>query len=181
MKTVTITLIAVGAVLLIAAVVVVPGRLRESSRVAATARFRDSAIAEVTRLTADLSAVSNQVATMAKQTDEEDRWLSPHLVVMQSGEWLAFASKCSKEDPKIRDTFVCRASDGRWYESSFHFCKGVIVLRMEGQPQDLQSFIRDHKLSELQGRPNHALQRTAASRLGFNRAVSWPPSLSFGR
>ena len=29
--------------------------------------------------------------------------------------------------------------------------------------------------------PNHALQRTAASRLGFNRAVSWPPSLSSGR
>lgn len=29
--------------------------------------------------------------------------------------------------------------------------------------------------------PNHALQRTAASRLGFNRAVSWPPSLSLGR
>ena len=29
--------------------------------------------------------------------------------------------------------------------------------------------------------PNHALQRTAASRLGFNRAVSWPPSLSLIR
>ena len=28
--------------------------------------------------------------------------------------------------------------------------------------------------------PNHALQRTAASCLGFNRAVSWPPSLSLG-
>ena len=30
-------------------------------------------------------------------------------------------------------------------------------------------------------RPNHALQRTAASRRGCNRRVSWPPSLSLGR
>ena len=29
--------------------------------------------------------------------------------------------------------------------------------------------------------PNHALQRTAASRLGFNRDPSQPPSLSLGR
>jgi hypothetical protein len=29
--------------------------------------------------------------------------------------------------------------------------------------------------------PNHALQRMAASRRGFIRAVSWPPSLSLIR
>jgi len=28
---------------------------------------------------------------------------------------------------------------------------------------------------------NHALQRTAAGRRGYNRRVSWPPSLSLGR
>ena len=28
---------------------------------------------------------------------------------------------------------------------------------------------------------NHALQRTAAGRRGFNRRASWPPSLSLGR
>jgi hypothetical protein len=30
-------------------------------------------------------------------------------------------------------------------------------------------------------RPNQALQRTAAGRLGCNRRVSWSPSLSLGR
>jgi len=29
--------------------------------------------------------------------------------------------------------------------------------------------------------PNHALQRTGASRRGCNRRPSWPPSLSLGR
>ncbi len=156
MKVTTIALIAVGGVLGVAAAVFIPGRLHQSARDAATARFRDTAIAEVTRLTADLSAVTNQVAAMAKQTEEEDKWLSQHIIVMKSGEWVVFVSKCSKEDPKIRDTFVCRASDGRSYESSFHFCKGVIVLRMEGQPEHLRSFITDHKLTPLQGRPNRA-------------------------
>jgi hypothetical protein len=29
--------------------------------------------------------------------------------------------------------------------------------------------------------PNHALQRTAASRRGCKRRATWPPSLSLGR
>lgn len=72
---------------------------------------------------------------------------------MKTGEWVAFFNKCSKEDPTIRDTFVCRASDGNWYESTFHFCKDVIVLRMEGQPDDLQSFIRNYELTLFSGAP----------------------------
>jgi len=35
--------------------------------------------------------------------------------------------------------------------------------------------------SEANGTPNHALQRTAASRSRSNRRASWPPLLSFGR
>jgi len=35
--------------------------------------------------------------------------------------------------------------------------------------------------TEIKGWPNHALQRTAASRCCSNRRASWPPSLSLGR
>ena len=140
----------VVAVIVIAAVLLsVPGWLRESATVSATGRFKQAAVVEVKRLTTDLSGITNQIAAMVAQTGEDDKWLSKHLILMKSGEWVAFVSKCHKEDHKIRDTFVCYASDGRWYESSFHFCKSVFVLRMEGQPLDLATFIVDHKLNEL--------------------------------
>ena len=149
MKAKTIALIAVGGVLALLAAVFIAGRLRHASRDTATARFKELAIAEITKLAADPNATSNQVVSMARLTDEEDRWFSPHLIAMKNGEWVVYSNKCNKEDPGIRDTFVCRASDGKWYESTFHFCKGAIVLRMEGQPDDLRSFATRYKLTPL--------------------------------
>ncbi len=149
MKAKTIASITVGGVLVLLAAVFVAGRLRHQSRDTATIRFKEHAIAEIARLAADLNEASNQVVSMARLTNEEDRWFSPHLIAMKNGEWVAYSNKCNKEDPRIRDTFVCRASDGRWYESTFHFCKGAIVLRMDGQPDDLRSFVTNYKLTQL--------------------------------
>ena len=153
MKARTIALLAVIGVVVLLAVVFMGGRLRRASKDTATARFREHAIAEVARLAADLNATSNQIVSMVALTDEEDRWFSPHLIAMKNGEWVVYLNKCNKEDPAIRDTFVCRASDGCWYESTFHFCKGAIVLRMEGQPDDLRSFADAYKLTPLSVAP----------------------------
>jgi len=165
MKAVTLTIAITGIMVAGVMALVIASRVRQSSMDTATRSFRDGSITEITRLTADAQSVSNRVASMARQSDEEDRWFSEHIIVMKTGEWVVYVSKCSKEDPRIRDTFVCRASDGGWYESTFHFCIGAIVLRMEGQPADLRAFITQYRLSPLPGQPNTVLKHPTAALL----------------
>jgi hypothetical protein len=98
-----------------------------------------------------------------EQTSDSDGWLSERIIVMENGEWLAYTNVCQKEDSRIRDLFLARGSDGRWYFSTFHFCKQMIVLRMEEQSTNLLGFAETYYLRSFDGRSDECLQKT------------WPP------
>jgi hypothetical protein len=84
--------------------------------------------------------------------------------VTRNGEWLAYTNVCRKEDRHIHDLFLARGSDGRWYYSTYHFCIGMIVLRMEEQqPEDLAGFAKTYFLRTFDGQSDDCLQKT------------WPP------
>ena len=89
--------------------------------------------------------------------------LTENLILATNGDWIVWASKCSKEDRRIHDIFVGRASDGKWYYSTFHFCNGKIVLMMEEQPANLGAFIQAYSLREFDGQSDECLGKT------------WPP------
>jgi hypothetical protein len=44
---------------------------------------------------------------------ESERWFSENMILATNGDWIVCASKCSKEDWKIHDIFIGRASDGK--------------------------------------------------------------------
>jgi len=82
---------------------------------------------------------------------------------MRNGDWLAYANICQKEDHRIRDLFLGRGSDGRWYYSTYHFCIGMVVLKMEEQSDDLAGFAKTYYLRPFDGHSDKCLQET------------WPP------
>jgi hypothetical protein len=120
---------------------------------------------------ADREWVTSEISSLkAKQTvpgQEHEAWLSPHLILMENGEWIAYASMCSKEDGRIHDIFIGRGSDGKWYYSTYHFCRQMIVLMMhsgmEGQRETLKGFAQMYHLREFDGRSDECLGKT------------WPP------
>ena len=79
---------------------------------------------------------------------------------MKNGDWIAYASRCSKEDWRIRDIFIGRATDGKWYYSTFHFCRGMLTLRVEDRPESLDKFITAYSLREFDGRSDECLKKT---------------------
>lgn len=79
---------------------------------------------------------------------------------MRNGDWLAYANICHKQDGRIRDLFLGRGSDGRWYYSTFHFCNQMIVLKMEEQSTNLVEFAKTYYLREFDGRSDECLQKT---------------------
>lgn len=125
--------------------------------------WKDKSLTELLDVVADPVAVSNGVWQL-KRADNGDEdsgwWISDRLLLMQDGDWLAYANICQKQDGRIRDLFLARGSNGSWYYSTYHFCKGMIVLRMDGQPKDLPTFIERYYLRPFDGHSEECLQTT---------------------
>jgi hypothetical protein len=157
-----------GLVLVLVAAIIAPV-VQNRDRLHAKARkqWKESAIAEVARRTADSNWLASEARTLKKTAETEsdsDSWLSDHLMLMKNGEWIAYASKCSKEDGRIRDIFIGRGSDGEWYYSTYHFCIGMVVLRMaDEQPESLAKFVETYSLRDFDARSDECLEKT------------WPP------
>ncbi len=110
--------------------------------------WKDNAIRSVERKAADTAWVTNQVATLKDRItgagDIEGNWIADELLLMQNVDWIAYSSKCRKEDWRIHDIFIGRASDGKWYYSTYHFCITTSSLRGSEQPPNLVRFISDY-------------------------------------
>lgn len=159
-------LIAGGCVVLVAlAITAVAIRYMPSS--SARREWKDRAIADISTRVANSAWVSNELAHLKTRGDnhpsDSDGWLSERLIVMRNGDWLAYANLCQKQDSRIRDLFLGRGSDGRWYYSTYHFCKGMVVLKMEEQSDDLAGFAKTYYLRQFDGHSDECLQKT------------WPP------
>jgi hypothetical protein len=125
--------------------------------------WKNEAVAEVARLSADGAWISEQTAAVKKQTAEmphQNAWVGSQIVVMGNGEWVVFKNECVHHHQLLGDIFIGKASNGRWYYSSFHFCCDMIVPRMEGQPADLRTFITDYCLREFDGKSDEAINQT---------------------
>jgi hypothetical protein len=141
-----------------------PPSLNSSARRA----WKERSIADITTRIADASWPTNEFAHLKTQstndTSDYSSWLSEHIIMTRKGEWLAYANSCQKQDGRIPDIFLAWGSDGHWYYSTFHFCIGMVVLRMEEQPEDLATFAKTYFLQTFDGHSDDCLQKT------------WPPS-----
>lgn len=126
--------------------------------------WKNQAVVDIARLAADGSWVGEQTAVVerevAKTPHTNDAWVGNQIVVMGNGEWLVFKNECSHQHQFLGDIFIGKAFNGRWYYSSFHFCCDMIVPRMEPQPPDLKTFIKDYCLREFDGKSDEAIKPT---------------------
>ena len=86
-------------------------------------------------------------------------WFSPQGLRMKDGSSIIFRSRCHKEDPEIQDIFVSRASNDKWYYSTYHFCIDALTI-MDEQPASLEAFITHCYLVEFDGSSDDCLLPT---------------------
>ena len=127
--------------------------------------WKDQAIAKIERRLSDRPALDAEIArirqALAGTRPTADAWIGDDVLVMNNGDWIACESICSKEDPRIHDLFIGRGSDGRWYYSTFHFCRGKVVLRVEGHPpESLAGFADAYWLVPFDGQSDDCLKET---------------------
>ncbi len=132
--------------------------------------WKDAALGEIRRLADDEGWVAGEISLLAgKEKDRSRRvivkgWLTDRMILMKSGEWLVYRSHCPKRPPHdVADIFLARASNGKWYYSTCHFCVGMCALVMtqaEEQPPDLKTFARAYHLEEFDGESDECLRET---------------------
>jgi hypothetical protein len=99
-------------------------------------------------------------AQLAQQPPSWGAWVGDHVLLMKNGDWIVFQNDCSHQQQLLRDIFIGKGSDGRWYYSSFHFCCDAIVLKIEAQPPDLTAFVQKYFLREFDGKSDDAIKPT---------------------
>ena len=115
--------------------------------------WKDSAVVNVARLADDPAWRAQEISSL-----ESPDWATGQIAVMKNGEWIVGDGKY--HDPDVNDIFVGKASDGKWYYSTFHFCQNNITLHMELQAADLAAFKARYALREFDGVSDEALQKT---------------------
>ena len=126
--------------------------------------WKDRAIAHIEKRFADkqwLAQESTQIAAAVKAQPSSDQWVGDEMLVMKNGQWIVCQNICSKENWRIRDIFIGRGSDGKWYYSTFHFCVRKCVLQMERwQPDSLDEFVNAYWLVPFDGHSDECLKTT---------------------
>ena len=84
----------------------------------------------------------------------------------ENGGRTAYANICRKEDYRIPNLFIGRGSDGKRHYSTFHSCRKVIVLRIDGQPESLAKFVGIRYLNEFDSCSDEGRNRTWPLRKG---------------
>ncbi len=126
--------------------------------------WKQKSLTEISARLSNADWATNEISRLksvkSDDPDDYENWLSKDLILLQSGEWLAFKNVCRKEEGKIHDLFLAKASDGQWYYSTYHFCKDMISLKMEFQPKDLASFTNYFCLQPFDGKSDECLKQT---------------------
>jgi hypothetical protein len=127
----------------------------------------DRAIVQVAKQAQDPTMIATEInrikTTGTNPQSISGEWFSPQLIIMKNGEWIACTNICRKENSQIHDIFVGRASNGKWYYSTYHFCIRLLVLTMlhhQEQPESIEAFAKRYYLKEFDGNTAHCLQKT---------------------
>lgn len=126
--------------------------------------WKETVIAMIEKQTSDRAWLEKETALVKAKLEslgeDDGGWFSEHLLLLKNGEWIAYASRCRKEDWRIPDLFIGHASDGKWYFTTYHFCRGMLSLRVDDRPESLAKFISIYSLREFDGRSDECLKKT---------------------
>lgn len=128
--------------------------------------WRDQAIATINGRLSQAGWVNGELAKLkpaiaaTRPSQTMGKWVGDEVLVFSNGEWMVCQNICRKSNPKIEDLFIGMGSDGRWYYSTFHFCRGKVVLSWEYPPDSLAHFVDGYWLVPFTPPSDECLKRT---------------------
>ena len=92
--------------------------------------------------------------------DRLGSWAGDHVILMTNGEFLTYAFWHGQNAGYVDHLFLARASNGRWYYSTFHFCNLLAGIRADNPPSSIDDFVKKYSLREFDGKSDICLTHT---------------------
>ena len=137
--------------------------------------WKNASLLEITRLADDKEWQAKEIAILQNPVTPpnprviQEKWLTDRMILMRNGEWLIYKNHCPEVEPyTVRDIFLAKGSNGKWYYSTCHFCVGMCALIMmqesfiPGHPASIRTFAKHYFLQEFDGKSIEGLQKTPA-------------------
>ena len=111
---------------------------------------------------AALSAIRDETDRRAGElrTPKREFLRDDSSIIFEDGSWIIFRQVCYKEKSQIEDLFIGRASDGKWYYSTYHFCVGMMTFEDDLCHESFPRMRDEYFLKEFDGVSDEALQMT---------------------
>jgi hypothetical protein len=129
--------------------------------------WKNAAIGTVANLANDPRWLTNEISAIEAAPHVPEgggipEWVSQNLILTSSGQWIVYTNVCCKENARIRDLFIGRGSDGKWYHSDFHFCVKMVTFTVWPfpEPNNIQQFAQWCSLAEFDGHSDDCLKPT---------------------
>ncbi len=121
------------------------------------------AVTNIRNLSSNEKWIEDQISKLDAKSkkDKSQGWISDNFILASNKEWIVYFNRCSKEDSIFYslfaglggggggyDYFLCKASDGKWYKSNYHFCIGMFCVIMDGQPESLEYLKKNYEFTE---------------------------------
>lgn len=91
---------------------------------------------------------------------EHQQWTGKRILLMTNDEYLVYASRHGFNSGFVDHLFLARASDGRWYYSTYHFCNGMVGIMSDDPPGSIAEFVRTYSARQFDGKSDECLQHT---------------------
>jgi len=127
-------------------------------------QWMERSVQELRALSTETNWIAGKIESLCAFPNQQDdlgrHFISPDLILMANGEWIVYRAATHKQGTQFPELFVGYASDGRWYYSTYHFCRQMMVLGCDGKPSSLSEFRTKYCLVPYSEEPYHELKAT---------------------
>jgi hypothetical protein len=96
----------------------------------------------------------------SREAGEDQEWIGYHAILMTNGEYIVYEYRHGRNEYFPPHLFLGRCSDGRWLYSSYHFCNGMNMVRLEDPPGSIAEFAERYFARAFDGKSDECLKIT---------------------
>jgi hypothetical protein len=87
-------------------------------------------------------------------------WSSEQILLMTNGQYLIYAYRHGNAHELPAHLFLARGSDDRWYYSSYHFCRNMLMLSGDEPPGSIAEFAHWYGVRQFDGKSDDCQKKT---------------------
>lgn len=128
----------------------------------ARASWKTTALERLAGLSLTNAEIIHELEELKKSrgAGKDRMWAGERVLLMTNDEYLIYAFRHGFNSGFVDHLFLAHGSDGLWYYSTYHFCKGMAAVAADDPPGSIAEFASRYAVREFDGKSDACLQHT---------------------